>query len=198
MTTLHYVDNKAFYDALVEYKAIVQDAKTNGLPTPRPSNYIGQCIIYIADKFSRSNNGRRSFSHYQYRDEMVSDAIENCTRAIGLFDPEKSHSPFSYFTQICFFAFIRRIQAEKKQLYIKHQIIKNVYLDTFDIQDADADQEFANDYIEFIRRNQSFDDSYFASYTQDKTKRTRNTNKNKTKLDEFFETEEPHENSISD
>jgi hypothetical protein len=111
----HYVDNKSFYAALVEYRKKRLDAIEAGLPIPRIPEYIGVCIFKIATKLSSKGN----FVNYSYKEEMISDGIENCLLYAYNFDPTKSKNPFSYFTQIIYYAFLRRIQKEKKQAYIK-------------------------------------------------------------------------------
>ncbi len=60
---------------------------------------------------------------------MICDGIENCVQYIHNFDPEKSKNPFAYFTQIIQYAFLRRIQKEKKQLEIKTKIIERTGYD---------------------------------------------------------------------
>jgi len=67
--------------------------------------------------------------NYMFRDDMISDGIENCVQYIHNFDPEKSKNPFAYFTQIIHYAFLRRIQKEKKQLEIKTKIIEKTGYD---------------------------------------------------------------------
>ena len=62
--------------------------------------------------------------NYTFREDMVSDGIENCLQYIHNFNPNKSNNPFAYFTQIIYYAFIRRIQREKKQTHVKHKLIE--------------------------------------------------------------------------
>ena len=89
-------------------------AKSLNKPVPPVSNYLGECFLKIANHLSY----RPNFINYTYRDDMISDGIENCLQYIHNFDPEKSKNPFAYFTQIIYYAFIRRIQKEKKQTHI--------------------------------------------------------------------------------
>lgn len=117
----HYVDNKNLFAVIVEYKAAVEEAKVAGKPKPMIPNYVGECILLIAKRLSTKPN----FVNYSYRDEMISDGIENCISYFDNFDPAKSDNPFAYFTQIIYFAFLRRIQKEKKQTYIKHKTAEN-------------------------------------------------------------------------
>jgi len=113
----HYVKNADFLSALIDHKKTCDVAKENGLTQPRIPNYIGECFLKIAEHLSRKPN----FSQYTFRDEMISDGVENCIMYFRNFDPEKSKNPFSYFTQIIYYAFLRRIIKEKKQLYVKYK-----------------------------------------------------------------------------
>ena len=116
----HYVNNKELLEALIVYREKVAIAKEKDLPKPRITNYLGSCILKIATHLSYKPN----FVNYMFRDDMISDGIENCVQYIHNFDPEKSRNPFAYFTQIIHYAFLRRIQKEKKQLDIKNKIIE--------------------------------------------------------------------------
>ena len=116
----HYVNNKELLEALIVYREKVAYAKENDLPKPRITNYLGSCFLKIATHLSYKPN----FVNYMFRDDMISDGIENCVQYIHNFDPEKSRNPFAYFTQIIHYAFLRRIQKEKKQLDIKTKIIE--------------------------------------------------------------------------
>lgn len=129
----HYVNNKQLLEEMIKYREKVQAAKENNTQKPQVSNYIGQCLMLIAQRVSHKPN----FSSYSYREEMISDAIENCIMYIDNFDPAKSSNPFAYFTQIIHFAFIRRIQKEKKQQYIKIKNMQNSYIFS-ELQDAIA------------------------------------------------------------
>ena len=117
----HYVDNKLLLQEMRKYKDAVNQSKEDGTERPRVPNYIGECIMKIAQHLSYKPN----FINYTYKDEMISDGIENCLLYIDNFDPEKSSNPFAYFTQIIYYAFIRRIQKEKKQSYVKYKSLEN-------------------------------------------------------------------------
>ena len=121
----HYVNNKELLQALIVYREKVAHAKENDLPKPRITNYLGECFLKIATHLSYKPN----FVNYMFRDDMISDCIENCVQYIHNFDPEKSKNPFAYFTQIIHYAFLRRIQKEKKQLDIKTKIIERTGFD---------------------------------------------------------------------
>lgn len=117
----HYVDNKKLYTEMIKYINEYNLAKEQGIVPPRASNYIGQCITLIANNLSLNKN----FIGYTYREEMIGDAIENCLRYLHNFDPDKFKNPFAYFTQIMYYAFLRRIDKEKKQTYIKYKTLEN-------------------------------------------------------------------------
>ncbi len=117
--SVHYVDNKVFLEAMKEWKEQCREAEAVGDGTPRISDYIGTCFLKIANGLSH----RPNFINYTYKEDMISDGIENCLQYIHNFNPEKSNNPFAYFTQIIYYAFIRRIQKEKKQTHVKHRII---------------------------------------------------------------------------
>lgn len=142
----HYVDNKKFLAALIEFKNSIDAAKAAGEEQPRVPNYIGECFIKIATHLSYKSN----FINYTFRDDMVSDGIENCLTAAAKFDPTKSSNPFAYYTQIIYFAFIRRIQKEKKQQATKYKMIENMDLDSI-IQNAD-DSESSRQLIEYLKK----------------------------------------------
>ena len=121
----HYVNNKEFLAALEVYIAQVNRAKLNDKEPPQIPRYIGECFLKIANHLSYKPN----FVNYMFRDDMISDGIENCVQYIHNFDPAKSKNPFAYFTQIIHYAFLRRIQKEKKQLDIKNKIIEKTGFD---------------------------------------------------------------------
>lgn len=114
----HYVDNERFLVVMTEYRNAFLDGKENGeIRKPIIPDYAGECFLKIAERLSH----RPNFINYAFREEMVSDGIENCVMYASNFNPEKSSNPFAYFTQITYYAFLRRIEKEKKQLYIKYK-----------------------------------------------------------------------------
>ncbi len=115
----HYVNNKEFLAAIVEYKYLIKLAEEKGNPKPVIPRYLGECFMKIARHLSYKPN----FVNYMFKEDMISDGIENCVQYINNFNPEKSSNPFAYFTQIIHYAFLRRIQKEKKQLEIRQKII---------------------------------------------------------------------------
>ena len=135
----HYVNNKEFLEALVVFKAKCAAAKEAGEPRPQISNYIGECFLKIATHLSYKPN----FVNYMFREDMICDGIENCVQYIENFNPEKSKNPFAYFTQIIYYAFLRRIQKEKRQLEIKNKILdKSGYEVAFHTDDKGASSDY--------------------------------------------------------
>lgn len=142
----HYIDNQKFLAALIEHRKKVQTALQANKPKPQISNYIGDCFIKIARHLSYKNN----FINYSFKDEMISDGIENCLAVVDNFNPEKSKNPFAYFTQIIFFAFVRRIQKEKKQLDTKYRFIDQLDVTEMITQAHDAG-DFSNQFLEYLK-----------------------------------------------
>ena len=130
----HYINNEDFLKALTDYKVAAKAAKDKNLPAPAIPNYIGECFMKIAEGLSHKPN----FINYTYRDEMISDGIENCLMYFANFDETKSKNPFAYFTQIIYYAFLRRIQKEKKQLYVKYKATEQMgILDEFEMMESE-------------------------------------------------------------
>jgi hypothetical protein len=173
----HYVNNAEMLAAVKVYKEEIAKAKEAGEELPRIPEYLGECILKIATRLSHKHN----FINYSYRDDMILDGIENCMQCINSFDPTKSSNPFSYFTQVIYFAFLRRIAKEKKQSYIRGKIIQEMAFESFEIQDHDDDVEFKNAYTAFIQTHSTFDDSFIKKKEKDKEK------KKKQSLENFFE-----------
>lgn len=140
--SVHYVNNKDFLAALIEYKKNVQEAEERGDPKPIITNYLGECFLKIATHLSFKPN----FVNYIFKDDMISDGIENCIQYIHNFNPEKSQNPFAYFTQIIHYAFLRRIQKEKKQLEIKNKILEKTGFDEVFFDDNVIDGANYSDY----------------------------------------------------
>ena len=144
---VHYVNNKEFLEAIVVRKQLLREAEESGDSPPQITNYLGECILKIANHLSY----RPNFINYTYRDEMISDGIENSLQYIDNFDPEKSKNPFAYFTQIIYFAFIRRITKEKKQQKIKDRILKRSNIqDMIAVQAHDDESDYQAQYMEFL------------------------------------------------
>lgn len=175
----HYIDNKTFYEAIKKYRESVLAAVKDNKTKPIVPNYIGECILLIANRLATKPN----FINYSYKDEMVADGIENCMMYIDNFDPDKSNNPFAYFTQIIYFAFLRRIQKEKKHLYIKHQVLKNslIYDELFNMQEGD---DFDGSTVENIVDNDKMND--FIKSFEEGLEKKRKSNQ-KVGLEKYFE-----------
>lgn len=173
----HYVNNAEMLESIKKYKADLQEARDTGREEPRIPEYLGECILKIATRLSHKYN----FINYSYRDDMILDGIENCMHCMNSFDPTKSSNPFSYFTQVIYFAFLRRIAKEKKQSYIKGRLIQEMPFESFELQGHDDNADFINAYTAFIQSNSNFDDSFV------KKKEKKVKAKEETPLDAFIE-----------
>ena len=142
----HYVNNKELLEAMTEYTTARVEAEERGDDPPRVSNYIGECFVKIANHLAYKSN----FVNYTFREEMILDGIENCITYINNFDPAKSSNPFAYFTQITYYAFLRRIQKEKKQLDAKYRYIQSLDLQT--MMDELASDGGSPEYLEYMKR----------------------------------------------
>ena len=145
-TANHYVDNKRFYEAMKVFIADYKQAKKDGVETPVPSNYICECLWLIASNLSNNRN----FISYTYKDEMIGDAVENCLRYLHNFNPDKTKNPFAYFTQISYYAFLRRIEKEKRQTYIKYKLIENSLVNNTLVELPAEDQEHFSAVIKML------------------------------------------------
>jgi len=184
----HYVNNKEFLAAMVEYTKNVNKAKRKKEPKPPVTDYIGSCFLKIANHLSY----RPNFINYTFRDDMISDGIENCLQYLDNFNPKKSNNPFAYFTQIIYYAFIRRIQKEKKQVTIKNRLITESNYDDMTLQPGE-DREFKNQFTEFLKKNMSVDDQQKIADDLAKRKKKRKK-KTKSSLDYFMS----YENSTTE
>lgn len=148
----HYVNNVEFFAEMVEFKKLLNDAEAADEPKPRIPTCIAEKILKIANKLSFMPR----FINYPFKEEMIGDAIENCIMYIHNFNPEKSANPFAYFTQISYWAFVRRIMKEKKQFHIKAKYVQNLDIlqnlqEVNDVQSHDLGANFNNDYTSFLR-----------------------------------------------
>lgn len=124
----HYVDNKLFLSEIIKYRQSVEESRLLDKPKPQITRYLAECFLKIATHLSF----RPNFINYMFKEDMVSDGVENCVQYIDNFDPNKSRNPFAYFTQIVYYAFLRRIAKEKRQMDIRDKLIeKNGYDQVF-------------------------------------------------------------------
>tara|TARA_R100000008_G_scaffold86270_1_gene78657 strand:- start:2235 stop:2726 length:492 start_codon:yes stop_codon:yes gene_type:complete len=152
--SVHYVDNKKFLEAMIVYKTKVDKAKEKNRKKPDVTNYIGECFLKIANHLSY----RPNFINYTFRDDMISDGIENCLQYMDNFNPEKSNNPFAYFTQIIYYAFVRRIQKEKKQMQVKQKMIANAGVENIMDQLEGDDSQYRSQMLEFLQKNQKVEE----------------------------------------
>lgn len=171
----HYVNNPEFLKEMKVHLAAVNKAKKQKKPLPQISNYIGECIVSIANKLANKPN----FVNYPFREEMISDGIENSLQYLNNFNPKKSSNPFAYFTQIIYFAFVRRIQKEKKVLATKYRIIEESLIDISQEDGINSSQKYGSDYAdanmhEFL---QNFEKSQEEKKQKIKTNKKKNSKK---------------------
>ena len=181
----HYVDNKEFLKAMKEYRKSVIDAKKKKLPPPRVSDYIGDCLIKIASRLSH----RPNFMNYPFREEMVNDGIENCLRYINNFNPNKSKNPFAYFTKIVWYAFLRRIDTEKRHLYTKYKSIsQSMTMDIYDQVGDDGHVQAPTKYLNDHSNNymHEFMENFEKHKGKKKANKKPSTKKEKPNLEKFF------------
>jgi len=143
-----FVDNAELHAELAERKLKVLEAIDQGKEPPQISESIGKKLLLISSALSFTPR----FSNYTYREDMVMTGVCDCVRYIDNFDTERGTSAFAYFTQICWYAFLRVIKPERKQSYIKHEVIKSMctVLDDMQLQDQDMDTEFKNYVVEML------------------------------------------------
>jgi len=141
----HYVNNKEFSQAVVDYVEKVNEAEAAGDPVPNVPDYIAQCFLKISDGLSHKPN----FIRYTYREEMVMDGVENCLKAIMNYNIDtatRTGTPnaFSYFTQICYYAFLRRLAKEKRQQYIRFKYMEDAGVEEFLQETGDVNVDAGN------------------------------------------------------
>jgi len=168
----HYVNNKEFLEAMKLYRKSVNKAKKEKKPKPPVTDYIGSCFLKIANHLSY----RPNFINYTFRDDMISDGIENCLQYLDNFNPSKSNNPFAYFTQIIYYAFVRRIQKEKKQVTIKNRLITESNYDDMTLQPGE-DKEFKNQFTEFLKKNMPIEEQQKIADSNKKKKKRKRTSK---------------------
>ena len=159
----HYINNQEFLEALIAYQEEVAVAEAKGEMKPIVPDYIGDCFIKIANHLAYKSN----FINYSFRDEMILDAIENCLTYMHNFDPEKSKNPFAYFTQITYYAFIRRIQKEKRQLQTKYKYIQSIDMNDI-IRQIHDEGTYDNGFIKYLKQQASLAEQELAEDKKEK------------------------------
>ena len=147
----HYVDNKKFLAAIIERKELLKEAEAADETKPQITTYLGECILKIANHLSY----RPNFINYTYREEMISDGIENCLQYIDKFDPNMSSNPFAYFTQIIYYAFVRRITKEKKQQQITEKLLKEINIEQrIALQAHEEESDYQQAFVDMLDKYQ--------------------------------------------
>ena len=183
----HYVNNKEFSHAVVDYVNSVNEARAKDKTEPKITNYIGSCFLKIAEGLSHKPN----FFSYTYREEMVMDAVENCIKAIMNYDIEKATrtglpNAFAYFTQISYYAFLRRIAKEKKQQDIKERYIDYAGADAFADFDGDCDSEYIVDQVRQKSQHIRDRDNAIKEFGKQEKKKQRAKRKVVDSFEEFY------------
>ena len=188
----HYVNNAEFSHAVVDYVKVIREAKSKNKTIPTVPDYIATCFLKIAEGLSHKSN----FIRYTYREEMVMDAVENCLRAIENYNLETATrtgkpNAFAYFTQISWYAFLRRIAKEKKQQDIKFKYLSQSGLEDFvDIgDDNSAAVTQAGQFIDTLKDRigkVKAQDHAIKEYSQTQKKRKRKSRTVDSDLQDFF------------
>jgi DNA-directed RNA polymerase specialized sigma24 family protein len=180
----HYVDNKLLLEALIEWRKELKEAAKKKLPKPQVPEYVAICMMKMADRLSQ----KAGFINYTYRSDMIGDSLESGLRYIHNFNPEKSNNPFAYITQIIHNAFIRRIQKEQKQLYIKMKIVdQSDFINSYERQEGDSTQ-YNNSYVTYLQENKGDVITKFENWKEGK-KTKANKKKAEAALGDLFEAE---------
>jgi DNA-directed RNA polymerase specialized sigma24 family protein len=186
----NYVNNPEFLQAIIDYKKVCDEAEEAGEPNPQIPNYIGECIYQIATRLATKPN----FSGYTYKEEMISDGLENAIQALGNFNPQKSSNPFAYFTQIIWYAFLRRIDKEKKQVYIRHKVTENSMLTGTLVEHGENGSDQTD--VNFVDLQNDYITDFVEQYETRMEKKKKQTTKSKKGLEKFID--EDNVNADSD
>ena len=176
-----YVDNKLFFEHMTNYKNSCVEAEAAGEECPRINDYIGKCVYDISNRLSM----RPNFINYPFRDEMIADGIENAIKAMKNFNPEKSANPFAYFTQIIFYAFLRRIAKEKKYLYTKQKAFTSMAI-LGEVYEGNAGYNISNQ----ISGSTDYMDNFVEDYEKAEEKRKIPKVKKKKGVELFYDDDE--------
>ena len=190
--SIHYVNNAEFSQAVVDYVTTVREAKKKQTKLPIVPDYIASCFLRIAEGLSHKSN----FIRYTYREEMVMDAVENCLKAIENYNLEAATrtgkpNAFAYFTQITWYAFLRRIAKEKKQQDIKFKYLTRSGIENFIDNELgdDMSQQVVGAFVDTLRdriekvRNV---DSEIKEFAKEEKVRRKRTAKADSDLSEFL------------
>ena len=187
MSKNKYIDNKIFYDEMCSYIVEVNHAKENNIELPYITEYMGKCFLDISTGLS----SRPNFMNYTFKDDMISDGIENCIQYCSNFNPEKSKNPFGYFTQIVYYAFVRRIERESKQAYVKHKLTETLLRSEYPFDTGGNTVESVDTLKGVEEYNLNYDDYLDNNIVVEKFEEKLRAKKNKSKkinnLEKFME-----------
>ncbi len=127
LSNTHYIDNELFLKKIIEYRRSVILAKKRKLSIPPVNEELGEFFLRIAQKLSTCS----CFCNYQFKEDMILDGVENSIRCINNFNitpQEKPRSPFAYFTQVTYWAFLRRIKRERRVLASKFKAYEHFFV----------------------------------------------------------------------
>ena len=182
----HYVDNKVLTEVLTTWSKEAKAAARKKLPQPRKPDYVAECMMKIANRLS----SKPGFMNYTYKEDMVGDALESCLRYIHNFNPAKSNNAFAYITQIVHNAFIRRIQKEQKQTYVKMKIVQDTsFEDSYHTQDSDGGK-YRNTYVSFLQENKDEVITKFENWQENRKEKAK-AKRTSQQSPLFIEAEEP-------
>lgn len=185
----HYVNNKDFYNAIVEYHEKAAEAEKKGLDKPIISDYIGECIYKIANKYGN----KPCFMNYSFKDEMIGDGIENCILYFDRFDPNKTKNPFAYFTTIIHYAFLRRIQKEEKSRYTIYKNFQEMFIFDENIREMESHSD-----VSLTRKTYDNINDFMDRFEKkEQVKKEKAREKRKQGLQRFYEDEDNEKKSAS-
>lgn len=165
----HYIDNERFLKEMTEYVNEYRISEKEGKDLPAVSEYVGECFLKIAKGLSFKNN----FINYTYHEDFISDGVYCALLYAHNFDPEKSHNPFAYFTSLIYYAFVRRIKNERKQMYLKYKVVENsgIYESITNVVDRD-NALFHKMHVEYLSSIREYDKIFSdINNTEEKKKR---------------------------
>ena len=170
-TKTHFIHNDAFIEKLLERQQINKQREEQGLEPIQISRYLSECMFKIADALSKRHN----FIGYSFREDMVAEGVMDCIKYIDNWDLSKGNNPFAYFNQISFYAFLRCIQKEKDQTYVKYRVVSNLgtILQDLGVEAHDMDEDYKNHVTELLQLqdNKALEESYAKKDKREKDSR---------------------------
>ena len=146
-----YINNRKLHDTLVAWKSACRAAQDEQRPNPDTPRYVAEAVMLIARRLATKSQ----FCMWPWVEDMIADAMLACFKAVRLFDPTKSQNPFAYFTQVAWNAFLARINAERKQTYLRlaswqsTAVLREAELGEWAVGLNDAEAEYVRDYEEW-------------------------------------------------